>query len=156
MCRYFGILAFWHLAFCHSTICFISRAKVETQPPLLSSTLQNFCSSFYLSDKLECLLLSSLIFAGKFTLRWDSWLALVCILMSKLVPSEIKYCLLIAVGVYGNSLSIVLKMTRGASTVVEHSPHHPKVEGLNPATAGSGGENGHWSCMHIFYVYVCI
>jgi hypothetical protein len=33
-------------------------------------------------------------------------------------------------------------LARGSSTEVEHSPHHPKVEGLNPpATVGTGISN---------------
>jgi len=35
---------------------------------------------------------------------------------------------------------VFVMLASGGSAVVEHSPHHPKVKGLSPATAGDGRE----------------
>ncbi len=41
--------------------------------------------------------------------------------------------------VVGPDISLKNNLVNSGSTVVEHSPHHPEVEGLSPATAADTG-----------------
>jgi hypothetical protein len=43
--------------------------------------------------------------------------------------------------VVGPDISLKNNLVNSGSTVVEHSPHHPKVEGLSPATAADTGRD---------------
>jgi hypothetical protein len=45
----------------------------------------------------------------------------------------------IMLSVVGPDISLKNNLVNSGTTVVKHSPHHPKVEGLSPATAAHAG-----------------
>jgi hypothetical protein len=45
----------------------------------------------------------------------------------------------VMLSVVGPDISLKNNLVNSGSTVVEHSPHHPEVEGLSPATAADTG-----------------